>query len=82
MIERARHFVSLPLSNRDRKRAYWLRLIASPAFDEHEHSRRVADGLNALRRLQAVWRRKARERALAKLPARPVLTLTRAARGG
>lgn len=74
-IERARAFVSLPLSNADRKRLYLIRLIRSAQWDEHEHSRRVAAGLSALRRLHQHWLRQAAKRALKALPQRPVLTL-------
>lgn len=77
MIEHARSRIALPMSDSDRKRAYLIRLVCSPHYDEHEHARRVADGLAALRRLQAKWRRREIEKRLAKLPQRPLLTLTK-----
>lgn len=84
MIERPRHYIALPLSNADRKRAYLLRLIASPHYDEHDFARRVADGLVALGRLHLHWsperckeRAAARERIRKGEPKRrPILTLT------
>lgn len=75
MIERPRHSIALPLSNPDRKRAYLLRLIASHHYDEHNHAWRVADGQAVMRRLHQHWKRKAREKAIAALPQRPLLTL-------
>lgn len=75
MIEHARTHIARTLTNDERERAYLLRLALSPAWDKHEHARRVADGLNTLRRLQAKWKRRATEKRMAALPARPVLTL-------
>lgn len=81
MIERTRQAIALPLTNSDRKRLYLIRLIRSPHWDEHDYAHRVSIGRLVLMRLHAHWRRKAREKALAALPERRVLSLTHA-RGG
>lgn len=55
IVERATYGTPRPLSNDGRKRLYRARLAVSPLYDEHEHARRVADGLRALARLHAHW---------------------------
>lgn len=73
IVERATYGTPRPLSPEGRKARYRSKLALSPLYDEHEHARRVADGLRALARLHAHWR----TRRAPEPEKQPALTLIR-----